>query len=373
MIPADVQSLASRLLACPRCHESLTSTGSKWACMTCGVVAIAHGGIIDFLHGISQLSVAGRGVWNLDEDRVLGERLLTVADRFSHEELAERVRLQRDGADTAAKRRFNDFYCKVSKDVGLRHGSSILEKVDTRLQENLAPPLQEVLAIEAGGGEGRYLPGFADRFQQVVFIDGSLSNVVLAQVMARDQGLTNILFVRADITALPLAEGVASFVHANGVIEHVHDPTALVEGCLRVAATDGYVVIVSPNRIPITREPHFRLPLFGVIPKFVRKPLIRVTRGKDSEAGTDLLSIWGLRRVLRRSGGAWDVFVVPATMRSTARTTPLRSLLTKALSSPLGSVVAWIVNHVLIPIAHSHIAIGHHLHQKDLSRVEERS
>ncbi|MCX8214861.1 MAG: class I SAM-dependent methyltransferase [SAR202 cluster bacterium] len=214
------------------------------------------------------------------------------------------------------------------------------------------------LAIELGGGDGQYLLGFAEKFEHVVFVDGSLANVVLAKALARDDGIANITFVRADITAVPISSSTFSMVHANGVIEHVNTPIALTTEIVRLTNTSGYSVVVSPNRNPITFEPHFRLPLFGLIPRLIRRPLIVIARGKGSEAGTDLLSLRRLRNTLLQTNAAWDVFVIPRGIDSTARQTRLRSIIARSMRSPVGAVADWLINRVFLPIAHSHIAIG---------------
>ena len=213
-------------------------------------------------------------------------------------------------------------------------------------------------AIEVGGGDGQYLLGFGSKFSHVIFVDGSLVNVVLAKALSRDDGLLNVTFVRADVTSLPIPTDRASMVHCNGVIEHVCQPGDLVRECTRVAQHNGYTVVISPNRIPITVEPHFRLPLYGLIPAFFRQRLIVISRGKQSEEGTDLLTVWQLRRQLKTEGTHWDIFVIPRGIRTTARSTLLRRSIAFALRSPVGALADWLVNRFLLPFAHTHIAIG---------------
>jgi SAM-dependent methyltransferase len=242
--------------------------------------------------------------------------------------------------------------------VGVAHGDQILHKIETRLRDLNLPPAPKHLAVELAGGDGQYLPGFSANFESVVFVDGSLVNIVLARSLARDAGLTNVNFVRADVLDLPIRSSIASMVHANNVIEHVSDPQAMAYECARVTDPDGYSVVVSPNRTSVFLEPHFRLPLYGLIPKAVRLFLIPISRGKSSEAGTSPLSLGGLRKVLATVPFDWEIFLVPRGLRSTARTTPLRWILVRALQSPLGGVVDWLLNKVLLPLAPTHTAVG---------------
>ncbi len=362
------------ILACPACKSALQLMHGEWVCDSCGTVALQRQGIADFLYDTPEIRLANEGSWNLAQDQHIGLRLLELFDQHTYVELSEHARLLRTDADgfvsdpharlltgrlaLRAQRRFARRYERVADEVGRGHGEQMLHKIETRLRDLGQSPMPAHLAIELGGGDGQYLLGFANRFEHVLFVDGSLVNVVLARAMARDDGVTNVSFLRSDITVLPVTSSVASMVHANGVIEHVSDPVALVTEGVRVTRRDGCSVVVSPNRIPVTIEPHFRLPLFGLIPKAVRVRLIAVSRGKESEAGTQLLTIWRLRRTLQRANAAWDVFVIPRGIGSTARRTPMRTILAKAMRSPFGAVADRLVNQILLPVAHCHIAIG---------------
>jgi SAM-dependent methyltransferase len=228
------------------------------------------------------------------------------------------------------------------------------------------PPLVGNVALEDGGGDGGHIPDFGRRFKRVVFLDASLANAVFARRLVDQSGLADrVICVRADATELPFKDGVFDFVHCVGVIEHVADRQALVNEGVRVANTNGYLVIGSPNRYPITREPHFQLPLFGLFPKPLRSRLIYRTRGVTSEEGTDPLSLRDLRHTLTEAGApSAEIFFVPRSLGKTARQTPARRIIVSALSSPLGGVLDGLINGVLLPVAPSHLAIvsgGDHL------------
>ena len=374
MLKGVTKPVRSDLFACPSCKSSLVLTNQTWKCSGCGPVGIQRQDIADFLYDISTIQLANSGQWDLADDTSLGLELLELFDQHSYAELrnqAQSSRTTKSGLVSDphaqllnsqlaiwAQRRFSRRYERVSSEVGRNHGQQILHKVETRLQDLGRPPMPSNLAIELGGGDGQYLLGFAEKFEHVVFVDGSLANVVLAKALARDDGIANITFVRADITAVPISSSTFSMVHANGVIEHVNTPIALTTEIVRLTNTSGYSVVVSPNRNPITFEPHFRLPLFGLIPRLIRRPLIVIARGKGSEAGTDLLSLRRLRNTLLQTNAAWDVFVIPRGIDSTARQTRLRSIIARSMRSPVGAVADWLINRVFLPIAHSHIAIG---------------
>ena len=375
MLKGVSKTVRSDLLACPSCKSSLVLTNQTWKCSGCGPVGIQRQSIADFLYDIPTIQLANSGQWDLADDNRLGLELLELFDQHSYAELRNLVQSRRtteSGLVSAphaqlldsqlairAQRRFSRRYERVSSEVGRNHGQQLLHKIETRLQDLGRPPMPSNLAIELGGGDGQYLLGFAAKFQHVVFVDGSLVNVVLARALTREDGVTNVSFLRADITELPIRRSVASMTHANNVIEHVHRPHAMTGECVRITSAGGYSVVVSPNRNSIFPEPHFCLPLYGLIPRTIRLWLIPLTRGKYSEAGTNPLSLKGLRNALKQSSPLeWDVFVAPRGLASTARNTRLRRVIAGAFRSPLGGVADWLLNRALIALAPCHIAIG---------------
>ena len=362
------------ILSCPHCGSSVQRTGEELFCNAHGRIAKHRDGLVDFLYDTAEIRLANAGVWDLANDQRVGIELLEMFANSSYSELKEHARRQMTDAEGfvddqharlmksrlahRAQRRFDKRYRRVSEEVGSGHGEQMLHKIDTRVCDlNLTPVLKN-LAVELAGGDGQYLPGFCRSFEHVVFVDGSLVNVVLARALARDDGLTNASFIRADILSLPVRSSVASMVHANNVIEHVSDPDVLASECARIVTPDGYAVVVSPNRMSVFLEPHFRLPLYGFFPRAVRLFLIPITRGKSSEAGANPLSLGGLRRTLKSVPFDWDIFLVPRGLQSTARSTPLRRILAQALQSPLGGAADWLLNRAFLPLAHCHTAIG---------------
>ena len=370
----EEKPVIAEILMCPGCNSDLRLTGDEWTCPSCGLVAVQRSNIVDFLYNTPQIELANNGQWELSEDQRTGVELLRLSETHCYSELKNRARVLRTGEGGVfddphaqllesrlakfAQRRFARRYEQVSSEVGRGHGQQILHKIEKRLDDLNLAPAPKHLAVELAGGDGQYLPGFSVNFESVLFVEGSLVNIVLARSLVRDAGLTNVNFVRADVLDLPIRSSVASMVHANNVIEHVSDPQALAHECARVTDPDGYSVVVSPNRTSVFLEPHFRLPLYGLIPKAVRLFLIPITRGKSSEAGTSLLSLGGLRKVLATVPFDWEIFLVPRGLRSIARTTPLRWILVRALQSPLGGVVDWLLNKVLLPLAPTHTAVG---------------
>ena len=170
----------------------------------------------------------------------------------------------------------------------------------------------------------------------------------------------NVRFVRANVERLPLASESADLVHQNGVIEHVADPQAMVDESLRVTRSEGSYACISPNRYPITPEAHFKLPLFGLIPRSLRAPLLPIVRGVDSEVGTDLRSLRELESYFATAGATRShfFFVSPRT-QSTVRQTRLRSAIVGGLDLPLlGRLFDLVLNRLLLPIAPYQVVVA---------------
>jgi SAM-dependent methyltransferase len=321
-------------------------------------------GILD-CHVGSTLPMAADGVFDLETD----ERLATALDGLAATESFADLNRRAGEADAAAERRaggspevqekYSEHYARIAREVGLRHGDAILTKLNAIREEEGDGPIDGTWALEAGGGPGFFLPSFGRRFAAVVFVDCSLANLVQARKLVREEGLTNVFFIRGSVESLPLRSGSMDFVHQNGVIEHVADPVAMVRESIRVLSERGTYFCLSPNRYPISPEPHFRIPLFGIFPPPIRRLLVARVRGLTSEAGTDLRSLRQLKRIFRAANaGEPRVLFLPRLLRTTARSTPVRNLVRGMLQTPgLSRLLSAAVNGPLLPIMPYHIAI----------------
>ncbi len=358
------------LLACPGCHGPVRQSGPCWTCEQCGTVGRQVLGFPDFVGHRRSLAMAGDATMDLAADEQLASELQEACRTMRSSEVAALAGARRAAAQDnrnasplrrRARARFNRNLVRVNAEAGGAGGEAILAKVDSKLSELGWPPMGDRVVLEAGGGEGLYIPAFSSRFARVVFVDASLANIVLAAAAAAEQGLDNVAFVRADVMALPFGTGLFDVVHQNGVVEHVEDPARMAREGARVRAAGGYYVCVSPNRMAVTPEPHFGLPAFGFIPSPLRAALIPLIRGVPfEEGGTDPRTLRQLRRYLNEAGFQDVViFFLPRHLPFTARRTPIRRLVQATLSRPhLGDAVDCVLNRVLLPVVPHHVAIG---------------
>jgi len=361
------------VLACPHCHEQLDVPAwgeGELRCERCGTVGEWRLGCADFLAGERELRGALNARLDLEHDAAVAVKVAERAPEMEYKALSDygNALLQGEAVgepDTGtlrgrAQKRYERWYHCVACEVGDSAGDGTVERVEASLRSRALPPLGRGLAVEAGSGVGRHVPGLARHFDLVVCIDCSLTNLVLAKEFAERAGTANVRFVRANVEQLPLASESADLVHQNGVIEHVADPQAMVDESLRVTSSEGSYACISPNRYPITPEAHFKLPLFGLIPRSLRALLLPIVRGVDSEVGTDLRSLRELESYFATAGATHShfFFVSPRT-QSTVRQTRLRSAIVGGLDLPLlGRLFDLVLNRLLLPIAPYQVVVA---------------
>jgi ubiquinone/menaquinone biosynthesis C-methylase UbiE len=357
------------VLACPACSAPLGEPGDDAPrCPKCGAPAPWRYtlGIPDFLGGRDRLVGALGGELDLERDADVAGRLAAEEERLDFRSLVD-LRRQIDPVDgeehvshvaERARRRFDERYTAVEAEVGLHAGDGIVTKVGAYLDEAGLAPLQGTWGLEAGSGPGLHLVGFARRFRRVIVLDALLANLVLARRLARDCGIEDAYFVRANVEELPIRSGVLAFVHENGVIEHVADPERMIREALRTLAPGGTYVCLSPNRYSIAPEPHFRLPLFGAFPSRIRRPLVLRARGLETEAGTDLRSLRQLRRHFAAVGERPGIFFLPPRIDGTVRKTPVRRLVSRLMATPgARAAVTTVANRALLGVMPYHVAV----------------
>jgi SAM-dependent methyltransferase len=93
--------------------------------------------------------------------------------------------------------------------------------------------------LDAGCGGGGMPLSLAEHAQLVVGIDPINRFGDAGVRLARERGLTNLHFARADGLALPFRSGAFDLVLSHAVIEHVPDATQYLRECRRVLAPGG--------------------------------------------------------------------------------------------------------------------------------------
>lgn len=351
-------------LACPACRGALQASGEELlSCETCGATGKLRGEVIDFLSDEDHLVGALGARFDLREDERVAAALASDpgrADRSLSLLSEELMGITLQTLPPHAQRgrvRYAKWFASIQPDVGVGPGLGILTKVDAAAGLG-CPPRRGKYALEAGSGPGFHAPGFAQRFETIILVDCSLANLELAKRICLRTGTDRVAMVRADVEHLPIRQATMDFVHENGVIEHVAKPERMITEALRVLSPSGTFVCLSPNRYPLTSEPHFRLPLFGIVPRPLRRHLVPRRSGHLSETGTDLLSLRELKRCFRAAGADPHVFFLPPRLQSTVRKTLIRRIVLSGIArSPLRELILFVANRLLLPVAPYHFAV----------------
>jgi SAM-dependent methyltransferase len=94
-------------------------------------------------------------------------------------------------------------------------------------------------ALDCGCGGGGMPLSLAEHVDESVGIDPFDRFGDAGVRLARERGLRNVRFVRADGMALPFGAAAFDLVLSHAVIEHVPDPLRYLQECRRVMAKDG--------------------------------------------------------------------------------------------------------------------------------------
>jgi SAM-dependent methyltransferase len=94
-------------------------------------------------------------------------------------------------------------------------------------------------ALDCGCGGGGMPLSLAEHVDECVGIDPADRFGDAGVKLARERGIRNLRFARADGMALPFASGTFDLVLSHAVIEHVTDALLYLMECRRVMAADG--------------------------------------------------------------------------------------------------------------------------------------
>jgi 2-polyprenyl-3-methyl-5-hydroxy-6-metoxy-1,4-benzoquinol methylase len=173
-------------------------------------------------------------------------------------------------------------------------------------RERKARKVLSILEDAAGGLAGKNLLDigcsagimtrcFASAFGQVVGTDIDLPALAAASSADAER---QVLWAAADSQRLPFGDGAFDVVNCTHIYEHVPDAASLMAEIFRVLRPGGICFFSAGNRLSYM-EPHYRLPLLSVVPKFVAHRYLRLL-GRGSHYYETHLTYWGLRRLVSR-------------------------------------------------------------------------
>ena len=162
------------------------------------------------------------------------------------------------------------------------------EKVLAILRDNIGE-LGERDLLDIGCAAGYMSHCYAMQFRQVAAFDIDLPAVSYA---SKNCAATNLHFIVMDSQHLAFPDDHFDVVICTHIYEHVPDAQLLISEIHRLLKQGGVCFFSAGNRI-VLMEPHYRLPLLSIIPKWLAHYYLRLT-GRGTYYYENHLTYWGL-------------------------------------------------------------------------------
>lgn len=169
-------------------------------------------------------------------------------------------------------------------------------KIQTALSDALGGELTGLRCVDIGCATGLVTRHLAPSFAHTIGLEYDLE----ALRQASHWGDTRLSFGRADGRALPIPDEAVDVVVCAQVYEHIQPASELFAEIWRVLVPGGVCFFSGPNRL-FPWEFHCRLPFVHWLPSPVARLLVRALRPQE-EYDVHPLTLWGLRRLVRRFG-----------------------------------------------------------------------
>lgn len=172
-------------------------------------------------------------------------------------------------------------------------------KILAVLRQHLgAERLDGLVVVDLGSSAGFIADELHRAGGRVVGVDIDVPGTVAAR-----RRFPDVVFLCADGTRLPLADGSVDVVVFNHIYEHVLDPDGVVAEIRRVLRDGGVAYFGFGNRLGVM-EPHYRLPFLSWLPARAADRYMRLA-GRGDRYHERYRTRAGLRR-LTRGLGVWD-------------------------------------------------------------------
>ncbi len=160
--------------------------------------------------------------------------------------------------------------------------------------EDAVGDLSDKHLLDIGCSAGIMTNCYAKKFGRVTGTDIDMPAIAFA-ASADEAGCLS--WVVADSQCLPFPESSFDVVTCTHIYEHVPDARLLMAEIFRVLRPGGACFFSAGNRLSLI-EPHYRLPLLSVIPKWMAHVYLRIV-GRGKYYYETHLTYWGLRRLVR--------------------------------------------------------------------------
>lgn len=187
---------------------------------------------------------------------------------------------------------FSNTYASASFDREGRERKA--RKVLAILEDGLGS-LESLKLLDIGCSTGFMSHQYAKRFREVIAVDVDEPALLFAQ---ESNPADNLKYVAMDSQKLAFPDASFDAVTCTHIYEHVPNPISLMREIHRVLKPGGVCFFSAGNRLS-WMEPHYRLPLLSVMPKWLAHIYLRIVQRGHFYYETHL-TYWGLRKLVSR-------------------------------------------------------------------------
>ena len=277
-----------RMLRCPLCKGTLSTTVNALAC---GVCRKSYPIVL----GIPDMRVYEDPLISLEDDYRKGDKIEAQSGTLG---FADLVRFYWSLPT----------YPPTPPDLVARFTHHVL--TDERRIEGYRHKLgRGERFLDVGCGTAALVKAAQRDFRVAVGCDVAFRWLLIARKRLEEAGLpANLVCCCADY--LPFADGWFDTVASVSLLEHVPEAGTALEEFARVLREDGRLFVWTANRFSLATEPHVRVWGVGFLPRRWMAAYVRWRRGMVYEKKY-LLSWFRLRRLLRRARFAGIEFSLP--------------------------------------------------------------
>jgi 2-polyprenyl-3-methyl-5-hydroxy-6-metoxy-1,4-benzoquinol methylase len=153
--------------------------------------------------------------------------------------------------------------------------------------------LRELDLLEIGCSAGYGTVVYAEAFRSVTGVD--IDEPALRHARSHN-ARPNLRYLRMDSQHTSFPDACFDAAVCTHIYEHVPDATRLMQEIHRLLRPGGVCFFSAGNRLCWT-EPHYRLPLLSVLPKFLAHRYLRLL-GRGSTYYENHLTYWGLEKLV---------------------------------------------------------------------------
>ncbi len=153
--------------------------------------------------------------------------------------------------------------------------------------------IKQMSLLDVGSSTGYITNILSKNFSNTIGIDIDEKGVHFAQNFFLNENLT---FLNQDSMNIQFPDNTFDVVNCTHIYEHVPDSKRLMSEIYRVLKPEGVCFFTAGNRINFM-EPHYKLPLLSLLPKFIAHKYVKLFKKADFYYETHL-TYWGLKKLV---------------------------------------------------------------------------